>query len=93
MSPSWFCCGAGKGEGPTRVLLRVLVELLLAKITAENELVTAKRGCYVDRHRIGAIAIERTVGIGERGDAAGKHEGRRPPIGRVLVIATDSGQA
>src|SRR6185437_5899586 len=41
------------------------------------------------RERAGLIAIERALRIGQACDAAGKHERRRTPVGRVLIIAGD----
>ena len=84
------CRSAGKREDASRILLREIVELLPAKVSAERDIVVAvipqdRRG-----NTVCLIAIEGALSICEAGDPARKDERRRSPVWRILVVARDS---
>ncbi len=54
-------CGAGKSEDAARILLEEIVELLLAQIAADGEVVTAVIDAGGSGKAIGAVTIERAL--------------------------------
>ena len=81
---------AGKCEGASRILLREVVELLSAKVSAQRDVVVAVIPQDRGGNAVCLIAIEGALSIREARDSTRKDERWRSPVGRVLVVARDA---
>ena len=85
--------GAGESESAARVLLAEYIELLPPEIAAELEIVARAIPKEGGRNRVGLIAIEGLLRIGERLDAAREDQRRRSPVQRILIVAVNPRRA
>ena len=83
---------SGEHKRAARILLRTVVELLAAEIAAEGDVVNSVNPEHGQGGSAGLVTGVGAVLVGQLGNAAREGQGRRTPVGRILIVPGDSGE-